>query len=392
MNSSAPPGADERLTSELVWVRLHSYLEERGYRMRARYHPGWSPSWLNDPNAISFMCEDGVWPVKYNILDATRIEDGAQVIMKLLDTDLDRLSVPQMQYFSADDRQSDSRNHCVPLLDLLPVDDDPRSVILVQPRLVPWDIWPFKCVGEVVEFLGQIFEGIAYMHEHHAAHLDASWGNIMMDGLHLFLEPNHPGAPAKKACGQGKARHIARHESKQPVKYYFIDFDQSVRFPDPSARRPIRRTRGQDKTLPEDCLPDPYDPFKADIYCLGNFILIHLLNGYTNVEFIRPLSEWMMRSIPSDRPTAQQVADAFAAVLRSLSPRQLRASPGHVRGYDFTDYLIGNIPARPPTRSIVDRVTRLWRGQKRARTSSTGIPAPGAHASDGALRMSRSLS
>ncbi|EJD47838.1 hypothetical protein AURDEDRAFT_163298 [Auricularia subglabra TFB-10046 SS5] len=295
MSPNAPPDGDTRLDHELTWVRMHSYLEEHGYRTRPRYQPAWTPSWMNNPKTSRLLCEDGFWPIKYNILDATRIKDGAQVVMKLLNTDKDQFSVPQMQYFSTDSRRTDPRNHCVPLLELLSLDDDPSSVILVQPRLVPWDIWPFKRVDEVVEFLSQIFEGIAYLHEHHMVHLDASWGNIMMDGLHLFLEPNHPSSPETKASGRGDARHIARHQSKQPVKYYFIAFDQSVRFPDPATSYPVRRTRGQDTTLPEDWLPDPYDPFKADIYCLGNFILVHLLNAYTNVEFIRPLSEWMMR-------------------------------------------------------------------------------------------------
>lgn len=371
---------------------MHSFLEDHGYRTRARYQPDWTPSWLNNPDVLEFMCEDGIWPVKYNVLDATRIQDGAQVVLKWLHTDEDQFSVPQMQYFSADDCRADPRNHCVPLLEVLHPDGDPSSAIIVQPRLVPWDIWPFKRVDEVVEFLAQIFEGIAFMHDHHTAHLDASWGNVMMDGLDLFLEPNHPGAPAKKACGNGRARHIARHEARQPVKYYFIDFDQAVHFPDFSARCPVRRTRGQDKTLPEDRLPDPYDPFKADIYCLGNFILMHLLNAYTNVEFIRPLSEWMTRENPTDRPTAGQVVDAFAAVRHSLSQRQMKASPGHIRGYNFTEYLLGHIPARPPTTSLVERVSRLWRRRKRAEIStSISTTTPGLHLADGALRTSRSL-
>lgn len=31
---------------EMGWRDLYDFLESRGYQLRARYRPGWTPSWL----------------------------------------------------------------------------------------------------------------------------------------------------------------------------------------------------------------------------------------------------------------------------------------------------------------------------------------------------------
>lgn len=51
-------GAFDLLLSE-VWWRDHStFLESRGYRLRPRFRPGWSPSWMAS-NFNPLLCEDG---------------------------------------------------------------------------------------------------------------------------------------------------------------------------------------------------------------------------------------------------------------------------------------------------------------------------------------------
>ena len=60
-------------------------------------------------------------------------------------------------YFQAQ-RGKSLRNHCVPILDILPVDGAEKDVILVMPLLKTLDAPPFKTFGEVVAFLTQIFE------------------------------------------------------------------------------------------------------------------------------------------------------------------------------------------------------------------------------------------
>ncbi|EJD47826.1 hypothetical protein AURDEDRAFT_86698 [Auricularia subglabra TFB-10046 SS5] len=367
----------DRSDSEMNWVDICGPLEARGYHLRSRYQPDWVPSWRTDPNSLfRENYEDGLKYFKWNIVDATR-EDGLPVILKIIVPAEDVNSLPFSTYFSQNARRSDPRNHCVPLLDVLRFRELPYFLILVHPRYLDWNIWPFIRVGEVVDFLSQVFEGLAFMHEHLAAHLDASFRNIMMDGLHLLKEPCHPVNPLRKACARGDAEHWERYESPEPVKYYFIDFDQSVRFEDRNAVRLVERSVGQDNTAPELHSP-PYDAFRLDVYCIGRMIFIHILNAHTdapkayeNIEFVRPLVVEMMNPDPTKRPTAQEVSSRFEAIRRSLFRTELEASAGHIEDYDSTYYNVLQLEDRvpPPKR----RAT--LHGAARPQVGQTGLSA-----------------
>ncbi|EJD41197.1 hypothetical protein AURDEDRAFT_36332, partial [Auricularia subglabra TFB-10046 SS5] len=309
----------EILPHERQWVALHGFLRQKGYETRARYQPDWVPSWETKRLRDVLTCryEDGE-PSKGRRLDATRMRDSAPVMMKIVEIGGDP-SPEHARYFADEPRGSDPRNHCLPLLDVLHPPAYPASIILVYQRCVPWNVWPFSRVSEAVDFLTQVFEGLAFMHENDFTHLDASSGNIVMDGLHLYGEPCHPMRPATVPNDLTPARHLERHQSHLPVKYYFIDFETSIRFSDD--RRLVKRTLGQDKTVPEENAPDagPVDPFALDVYCLGNVIVQHLLKAYRNVEFVRQLAEDMIHQKPAARPTAQQVLAQFIAIRDKLS-------------------------------------------------------------------------
>lgn len=336
----------------MYWVNICGPLKARGYSLRPRYQPDWTPSWMTsahdqDSDFVPRQdCEDGLQYFKWNIMDATR-KDGLPVMLKIVVSAEDMNSVPISRYFSEPPRGANARNHCVPLLDVLWFQELPRYHILVHPRYLDWDIWPFVRVGEVVNFLTQVFEGLAFMHEHLVAHLDPSFRNIMMDGLHLLKEPCHPVKPLLKACARGEAQHWERFESPEPVRYYFIDFDQSVRFEHPSAVRPVQREFGQDNTAPELHSP-PYDPFCLDVYCIGRMIFIHILNAYENVEFVRPLVAKMMNPDPAKRPTARDVSSRFEAIRRSLFRMELEQSAGHIEEYDSNYYNVLDLEDRVP--------------------------------------------
>lgn len=67
-------------------------------------------------------------------------------------------------YFSRGDIATDLRNHCVPIYDALQVPDRPHEMILVMPYLKQFNDPPFLTVGEVVDFLTQIFEVCSHVH------------------------------------------------------------------------------------------------------------------------------------------------------------------------------------------------------------------------------------
>lgn len=61
-----------------------------------------------------------------------------------------------------------------------------------------------------------------------------------------------------------------RYQARFP-KYYFIDFGISTWFRDGhNGSRLVTGGEGQDKSVPELSYTVPYNPFKVDIYVLGN--------------------------------------------------------------------------------------------------------------------------
>lgn len=71
-------------------------------------------------------------------------------------------------------------------------------------------------------------------------------------------------------------------------RYYFIDFGISKRFEGPGPHL-VTGTIGRDPSAPEMSDTVPYDPFKLDIYYLGN----HFLQEYVRVcsfLYMRPVT------------------------------------------------------------------------------------------------------
>jgi hypothetical protein len=95
--------------------------------------------------------------------------------------------------------------------------------------------------------------------------------NIMMDPSKLYPQSYHPRRIDKSCDFNGTAKHMTR--TKQPPKYYFIDFGLSGRY-NPENGPPLEYPiRGGDKTVPEfRDLERPCNPFPTDIYYIGNMI------------------------------------------------------------------------------------------------------------------------
>jgi hypothetical protein len=124
------------------------------------------------------------------LLDGTRISDGKLVQLKLIKIGLEE-EVEIGNAFSSEPLVSDPRNHCVPILEVLTLEGDPKfSLIIVMPFLRSIHSPKFETVGEAVECLRQIFDvsvlftkffigfldwifcsqTILFMHEHNYAH------------------------------------------------------------------------------------------------------------------------------------------------------------------------------------------------------------------------------
>ncbi|KAG2141275.1 hypothetical protein DEU56DRAFT_796028 [Suillus clintonianus] len=158
---------------ETWWRDLHNFLEEKGYKLRSRYTPDWVPSWTNT-NKIPINCEDGVRSPISQMLDARRTHDGTRVSLKSIDVSRHPYEIEIGRYLCSSPLREDPANHCVPIYDVLQVPNDDREAILVMPLLRDATDPFFDTVGEVVDCIHQLFEGLRFMHSHHIAHRCAS--------------------------------------------------------------------------------------------------------------------------------------------------------------------------------------------------------------------------
>jgi hypothetical protein len=86
-------------------------------------------------------------------MDATRARDGRQVMFKTVPSGSE---LEISQFLSSPELIPESHNHCVPLLDILELPDEPEQKLIVMPFLRPFDNPRFQTYGEFVSFFSQI--------------------------------------------------------------------------------------------------------------------------------------------------------------------------------------------------------------------------------------------
>lgn len=109
---------------------------------------------------------------------------------------------------------------------------------------------------------------------------DACYRNLMMDPSKVIPKGFHF---ANQDSEDGLEKDIKFRDrwSVRPVRYFFIDFGLSYRYP-PGETNILDYGRfGQDRSVPKMSVTVPYDPFKLDIYQLGNtFMELIDIRGY----------------------------------------------------------------------------------------------------------------
>lgn len=96
---------------------------------------------------------------------------------------------------------------------------------------------------------------------------DVTAVNIMMDGRALYPHGHHPVRQNFTPDALYEINPLQRAEN--PVQYYYIDFDLSVRFNEGEPHLVVGDVGREDK-VPELSNDIPYDPFKVDIFALGH--------------------------------------------------------------------------------------------------------------------------
>ncbi|EPT04679.1 hypothetical protein FOMPIDRAFT_1113111 [Fomitopsis schrenkii] len=341
---------------EIFWRNRQQWLQEQGYVLRPRYRTDWKPSWLGTDKSY-WDCEDGQSFALGTVLDATRESDGLRVILKTVDISLHPYEVEIGQYLMSEERAQDPRNHCVRILDVLQDPLDPEKKIIVMPLLKLFNRPEFTTVGEVVAFLKQAIEGLHFMHDNHVAHRDISLLNVMMDAVPMYSKKLwHPQDTSSNRGFTGQAKFYTRTEF--PVKYFYIDFGLSRKYnPNngPPRELPIM---GGDRSVPEfqgEGYDAPADPFRTDIYYLGNTVQQAFLGRYHGLEFIEPLVADMVQTEPEKRPTIAEVESRFDELCHKLSWRQLRGRLVDKKEDAFSRAVLGIIHALQTAKCIVKR-------------------------------------
>ncbi|KAJ7680941.1 hypothetical protein DFH06DRAFT_1032188 [Mycena polygramma] len=321
---------------ELFWRDSYYWLKDRGYLLRPRYVPGWVPPWKSSMTMGFF--EESALPITPSVLDATRVSDGSFVLLKRsLRSAPGEASgeVSMFQRLASPPLSSDPHNHCIRHTEILPVPEEIENDLdlIVMPLYIAWDRYAFSTVGEGVEFISQVFEGLQFLHSHNIWHGDCKSNSIVIDASPILRDAPHPWKETKTRDWTGKPL-PARSRTLNPVKYYWIDFDLSGGH-DPSAGPAlVDPCYGGTRYVPEWAFPEKQcNPFAVDVWCLAYIIRGNFTEGFSlpsrhkvkGFEFMRELLADMAHDDPAQRPTMDTVVKRFSKLKAGLSEYKLRS-------------------------------------------------------------------
>ncbi|KZV68671.1 hypothetical protein PENSPDRAFT_609701 [Peniophora sp. CONT] len=327
---------------EIAWRDRQLFLQSRGYMLRPRLRPDWAPSWRTSGADINghaiIRSEDAIaLPHRPHLVDATRINDGAMVYIKRVKTGDQESTI--LSLLNAPEVRNDPRNHAVPILDHFQDDIDPTISYFVMPFLRPLD-WPvLEKVGDCVELVTQFLEGLVFQHEMGVAHRDCSEKNLLMDASSLYPNGHHP--VNLDFSSDFKTIVDPLRRSKHTVRYYYVDFGISTYFPSTSTSTLVTGIFGRNQNVPELSDIVPYDPFKVDIFSMGQVFEELFIKPYSNVEFLLPLIRSMTARKPAARPTATEALEMWKAMSKPgrygralrLQPREEPAAATFIIGF-----------------------------------------------------------
>ncbi|THH31946.1 hypothetical protein EUX98_g2224 [Antrodiella citrinella] len=155
-------------SAEQYWRALYDFFASKGYILRPRLRPGWTPSWqanvdVQDKDRANKLFrqeyEDALWePSYYSMEDSIDPRDhyGDLFMIKRMETDSQEVNL--LLEFSTLEMRANPYNHSVPVLDHFLKPDDPSVTFIVTPYLRPIKDPPFRLAGEIMGYLEQVLE------------------------------------------------------------------------------------------------------------------------------------------------------------------------------------------------------------------------------------------
>ncbi|KAF8517443.1 hypothetical protein BU17DRAFT_12518, partial [Hysterangium stoloniferum] len=218
------------------------------------------------------------------IMAATRISNGAVVQLKKISLSKHGNEFSIATHFSSKLLASEPQNHCIPVVEVIKIPKDKNIVVLVFPNFLSLRDAKFETRDDIMEFLGQIFEGIQFLHKNNVAHRNCTLSNIK-----VVHPPKAPKMSKLRKTGASTDGHL-------PPKYYLDNFEHS--------RRYDRLFRGYK-------YHKPCDPFAIDICYIGHMIKMEFIDRKRNVDFMLALVTDMVQENPAARPTIGEVVERF---------------------------------------------------------------------------------
>jgi len=317
-----PPNrqAGTLVTTERWWRDRYDEIAGQGYRLRPRYSPRWQPSWRKSGKDF-YTVEDGQPTILRAAMDATRMRDDLQIMLKKVLPEEGPYELQINQLFSSPELAKMPHNHCARLLDVIELRHPEPQRIMVFPFLRPFNEPRIQTFGEFVAFFTQICEGLRFMHERNVAHRDCTANNIMFDASGMYPNGFHPTKIDRTRDFKGTAKAYTRTQC--PPVYYFIDFGLSRQYPSRDVMdEPLR---GGDRSAPEHRSQRRCNPFQTDIYYIGNLVRKEFMEKCHGFESMEDLVRSMTLENPANRPRIEEVLQRFKSIRASLSEGKLRS-------------------------------------------------------------------
>ena len=118
----------------------------------------------------------------------------------------------------------------------------------------------------------------------------------MMDADAMYPEGFHPVKVMHKRDFSGWATYTPR--SVAGVRYYFADFGISVHLPEEDRHKLVTGNMGRDQDPPELSATIPYNPFRLDVFIIGNMFRQELCNVIIALSVVSSRNSQTSRGTP----------------------------------------------------------------------------------------------
>ncbi|KAJ3548185.1 hypothetical protein NMY22_g1354 [Coprinellus aureogranulatus] len=234
---------------------------------------------------------------------------------------------------------ANKRNHCLQPLTVLQDPGNSGVQIIVQPLLRRFDDPPFETIGETLDFVGQLFEGLCFMHENGVAHGCIGLTDVAYDADEMYPSGYHPCAPERDAQDGGPA--VAKHSrTERPPTYYYQNFTKASfvrRIPeDECYAQGVETSVMPSRPKHDRTLSGADDRLSLDVLYLGTMLRHVLIDGigpghrkvspgYEGFDFLLSLLVDMTQSDPRKRPSMPEAVARFEQLLKGVSQAHLRS-------------------------------------------------------------------